>query len=212
MWPIWIASCAVIGLLVAERRQSPVGVWLTKPLAAACFLWAAWSWGAWDSRYGLLIFCGLSLCWVGDVLLIPKENALLFQAGIGAFLLGHVFYAVAFLTLPLQLFLLVLAVGPLGWFGWKVLRWLGPHLPADFVIPVRVYVAVISIMVLLAVGTGSLTGSVWMICGAICFAVSDLSVARDRFVTPGFPNVVWGLPLYFLAQFQIARSVIEIQI
>ena len=36
--------------------------------------------------------------------------------------------------------------------------------------------------------------------GAIAFTASDISVARDRFVQPGFANRAWGLPLYYLAQ------------
>jgi len=30
--------------------------------------------------------------------------------------------------------------------------------------------------------------------------VSDLSVARDRFVSRSFSNRAWGLPLYYAAQ------------
>jgi hypothetical protein len=37
--------------------------------------------------------------------------------------------------------------------------------------------------------------------------LSDLSVARDRFVAPGFVNRAWGLPTYFAAQLLLAASV-----
>ena len=43
--------------------------------------------------------------------------------------------------------------------------------------------------------------------GAAMFCVSDLSVARDRFVSPGFVNGAWGLPLYFGGQLLLAASV-----
>ena len=44
----------------------------------------------------------------------------------------------------------------------------------------------------------------------MAFALSDLSVARDRFVRPGFANAAWGLPLYFAAQLVIASSVARV--
>jgi hypothetical protein len=36
--------------------------------------------------------------------------------------------------------------------------------------------------------------------------VSDLFVARDRFVQPGFVNRLLGLPLYYAAQAMLAIS------
>jgi hypothetical protein len=39
------------------------------------------------------------------------------------------------------------------------------------------------------------------------FAISDLSVARERFIAPTFANLAWGLPLYFAAQLAIGASV-----
>jgi len=41
----------------------------------------------------------LVFCWIGDVLLIRKEEPKFFRLGLGAFLLGHVFYIIAFFTL-----------------------------------------------------------------------------------------------------------------
>jgi hypothetical protein len=61
-------------------------------------------------------------------------------------------------------------------------------------------------MVALAVGTVAHAPSATLVAGAIAFAVSDLSVARDRFITKGVVNKLWGLPLYFGAQLLIASS------
>jgi hypothetical protein len=41
---------------------------------------------------------------------------------------------------------------------------------------------------------------------AVAFYISDVSVARDRFVAPGFGNRIWGLPLYYAAQLLFALS------
>ncbi len=42
---------------------------------------------------------------------------------------------------------------------------------------------------------------------AVMFYFSDLAVARDRFVEPGPVNRLWGLPLYYAAQFVFAATV-----
>ena len=42
--------------------------------------------------------------------------------------------------------------------------------------------------------------------GAVLFLISDLAVARHRFVAPGPVNKVWGQPTYFAAQLLIAWS------
>src|SRR5262245_16020960 len=93
---VWMAI-TVAALLVAEKRGSQAGVWVAKPLAATAFIAAAIAWGACDSTWGRIVLAGLALSWLGDVLLIPRSQAI-FQAGIASFLLGHVAYAAAFLS------------------------------------------------------------------------------------------------------------------
>ena len=44
--------------------------------------------------------------------------------------------------------------------------------------------------------------------GAVLFFVSDLAVARDRFIARTFANKAWGLPLYFSGQLLIAWSLV----
>jgi hypothetical protein len=39
------------------------------------------------------------------------------------------------------------------------------------------------------------------------FYVSDLAVARQRFVAQSWTNKLWGLPLYFGAQLVLAATV-----
>lgn len=207
MLPAALCAAAVAALLLAEWRGSRQGVWLAKPLASACFLWAATGFGAADSGYGRFILCGLALCACGDVLLIPRERPAAFQAGIGAFLLGHVAYAAGFLWQGFDTTALLLAGGAMTVLAWTALRWLSPSLPAQFRIPVRVYIGVISLMVSCGIATAAGGASLLAPLGAIAFAASDLSVARDRFVAPGFSNAAWGLPLYYAAQLLLAASV-----
>ena len=40
----------------------------------------------------------------------------------------------------------------------------------------------------------------------MAFFVSDLAVAREQFVSEGFVNKTWGLPLYYAAQLLFAVS------
>jgi len=201
-----LCGVAVAGLLVSEARGSQRGLWLTKPVASLAFLWAALAAGALDSVYGRWIFVGLMLCLVGDVLLIPKHRPAVFRAGVLAFLLGHVAFGAAFLTQPLATWgliaggLLLAAALAATW------RWLAGSLPADMVASVRAYLVVIGAMATLACGVTAAGGPIAVATGALAFAASDASVARDRFVRHEFANRAWGLPLYYAAQVLLALS------
>ena len=46
--------------------------------------------------------------------------------------------------------------------------------------------------------------AIWL--GAGLFLVSDLFVARQRFVAPGFVNRLFGLPLYYVGQLLLAST------
>ena len=51
------------------------------------------------------------------------------------------------------------------------------------------------------------TGDAWLLVGAIGFYLSDLAVARQRFVHESLTNRPWGLPLYFGSQLLLAGTV-----
>ena len=204
--PFIACAVAVAALLVAERRGARAGIWLAKPVASLAFVWAALQAGAAGSTYGEWLLAGLLLCLAGDLLLIPVERPTVFRAGILAFLLGHLAFAAAFLTRPLS-WLGLLGSG-LILFGLlrSVLRWLRPRLAADMVVPVHAYVIVIGTMAAVACAV-TLAGGPWQVAaGALAFAASDVAVARDRFVSPGFVNRAWGLPLYYVAQLTLAAT------
>lgn len=194
------------GLLAAEWRGSHAGVWVAKPLASVGFLIAGVSAGALDTPYGSWILAGLVLSFFGDVLLIPAATAS-FLAGLVSFLLGHVAYAGAFAVRGVSLPWVgaaALAVVPAAAIA---LRWLWPHVESKMRGPVAAYVVVISTMVLLAAGTVGALGRTAVLVGAVAFYVSDLAVARQRFVARTFWNKAWGLPLYYGAQLVLASTV-----
>jgi len=166
---------------------------------------AAIGFGALESRYGSIVLTGLILGAVGDVCLLGSGKGA-FIAGLVSFLLGHVAYVIAFSSLPMsgpQAFIAAVAMAAIMVF---IARWVFPHAP-DMRIPIGVYMLVIAAMCVVAIGAGA-AGAPWMIpVGAVMFTTSDIAVVRDRFVSPGFVNRLWGLPLYYAAQLIIAWSI-----
>ena len=191
-------------LLWAELKSSWLGVWLIKPVASTLFVITALLAGALASSYGRLILLGLLLSWLGDVFLISKRQ-LFFIVGLGSFLLAHVAFSGAFLLQLLKVLPLTLAATATVVFAIIILRWLWPHLSHSFRPAVVSYLAAISLMVVLASGTMAAAGPQLLI-GAVMFAVSDIFVARERFVSPSVVNRLWGLPLYYAAQLIFALS------
>ena len=204
-FPVAICGLAVLCLVTTRDRVAGV-VWIAKPVAAACLLWAAWEWQALDSPYGRKLICGLMLCVAGDLMLIPHGRGVPFLAGLTSFLLGHVAYALAFLEWPVSRPALLVAGCGLVAAAGLTLRWLGPHATGRLLWPVRAYVLVIACMVTLAVATHHAGAPASAALGAVGFALSDLAVARERFVAPSAWNGRWGLPLYFGSQLLISRS------
>jgi len=143
------------------------------------------------------IFAGLCLSAAGDLLLLATSRRA-FLAGLVAFLLAHVAYALAFAPVS----------SPSAWTGAAIafatalaLRWLWPRL-GSLRLPVTAYCAVIGAMLWLALGVGRLGIGL----GALLFWLSDLFVARDRFVRDEPLNRLVGLPLYYAGQYLIALA------
>lgn len=201
------ATLVAVGwLLVAERRASRAGIWTWKPIASTGFVATALAAGALESPYGRLVLAALAFCWLGDVLLIPDDDRS-FRFGIVAFLFGHVVFAAAFVRRGVDARATVLALAAQSPSVWLTLRWLVPHLRAGFRTAVPAYVVVISVMVATACGTFFAAPCVPLVAGALGFALSDIFVARDRFVRSELVNRVWGLPLYYVAELLLATSV-----
>lgn len=200
-----LACAALVAVcLLATRRESALGVWLTKPLASAAFVWAALAWGAAASPFGRWLLLGLGACALGDVLLIPRSAPRALRAGMLAFGVGHALFAAAFLTRGVSPSATVLALAGAVAFVAVVWRWLRPHLGSDDRTPVLLYVGVIALMLGCAIGAVAQGAPPAAGAGAALFALSDLAVAQDRFVAPSFISTLWGLPAYYAAQLLLA--------
>jgi uncharacterized membrane protein YhhN len=201
-WVFTGLTIAALVVLLAGERGNVTLRNVAKPVASAGFIGVALSAGALDTTYGSWVFLGLLLGGAGDVLLLGASRGA-FLAGLVSFLMGHVVYVVAFAILGLEPPILLIVGGVSLVVGALVFVWLSPHLDRAMVGPVIAYVVVISVMVTAAAAS---TVPI-VILGAVAFYFSDMSVARDRFVAPGFVNRVWGLPLYYGAQLLLAWSV-----
>jgi len=207
--PLAAVSLAVL-LFRGVRRQQPTVVWLSKPLTSALFVLTAWSRGP-TQPYDWLVLAGLALSMVGDVSLIRRERAW-FLAGLVAFLLGHVAYILAFGTRAGLLSLGPAALSAIAAASLATFLYFRPHL-GRMLWPVAAYIAVITLMLMSAWAVFATPGQDGVVrglvaSGATLFYVSDLTVARDRFVPgAGFANRAGGLTLYYLAQFLLAFSI-----
>jgi uncharacterized membrane protein YhhN len=208
--PTVLSFFSVCALVWCDWRGLRPGRYLCKPLAAAAFVWLALSLDATHSAYGRWLLAALLFCMAGDLLLMPDTERG-FLAGLGAFLCGHVLFAIAFLQLPANLVGLAISSVPVAVMLVTVWRWLLPHVNREMKVPVMLYIVVISGMLLCAGFTaGAAAGqpTAWLIIGgAWGFACSDLAVARRQFIKPSSRlNSAWGTPLYFFSQMTLASS------
>jgi len=204
---IWLALtlCSLLALLAAEHSGAQPWIRRCKPLASAGFLGWAVHHGALHSAYGQAILAGLVLSWFGDVFLLSKRSGW-FLAGLGFFLAAHLAYLVAFVGRGVAGGAVGLALLGLLPLAWRIRRWLRPNLPADMRRPVDGYILVISVMVATAFGAWHRGAPDTLLLGAVAFFLSDLSVARDRFVDGAFVNRAWGLPMYYVAQLLLGST------
>ena len=199
---VGVACIALVALLLADMTVPAAA---TKFIASTAFVALAIRGGALASIYGRLILTGLALSWCGDMFLIGLSKTA-FLAGLVAFLLAHVAYVAAFVRHGYERRWIWVATVPVTAIAIGVFIWLEPYTPPDLLNPVRAYVAVISLMVMFAIGTQGRGGSKLIVAGAIMFFLSDLSVASLRLVQTEYPTYIIGLPLYYAGQVCLALS------
>ncbi len=204
------AGLLLSGLLYFEKRENLTGKLLTKPFLSLLFIITAVVQPHPAPVYYRTMLVGLGLCLGGDVFLaIPGQNT--FRLGLVSFLLGHGCYVIAFYRIS-QINWMTLAAGIVAFLvGISIYRWLRPNL-GPMKVPVALYVIVISTMLCTAASVGLVSGlpasgKAMVMAGALLFYISDLFVARQRFIKAEFFNRLFGLPLYYTGQFLLAFSV-----
>ena len=198
-----VTASACAALVILQLNGLLPAAAIAKLVASGGFLATAWSAGALRHSFGRVLFAGLCLSLCGDLFLIGQARSF-FLLGLLAFLMAHLAYVTAFVSRGQDRRWTLAAALPGVAIALLVLAWLTPHVPPNLLIPVRVYTAAITLMVITAFGARG-AGAPWLlIAGALMFFVSDLSVAMLRLVETDFPTYAWGLPLYYAGQTCIA--------
>lgn len=207
---ILLAVLLLTALLYFEYRTNRKAVLPIKTLLSCLFIITAVFEAHPLPGYFYLLLFGLIFCLGGDVCLaLPQERMFLY--GLISFLLGHVFYIIAFFY--------VAHLNQWTWIGSAlclvlsggIYFWLRSHL-GSMNVPVLCYVIVITLMVggawsVFGSAHLALDGRLLVFIGAFGFYLSDVFVARNRFIKPEFLNRFIGLPLYYGGQFLLAFSV-----
>ncbi len=202
----WIAAevIAVAWLLVAIRRDRQLMQWLAKPAASSVFVAFGLMRADLGSAFDLFMVAGLVLGMAGDVLLIDRRT---FRLGLLTFLAGHAAYIGAFgiagsmrsWSIPILGLLVLAAVA--------AALWMWPH-AGSMRGAVMAYIAIISVMAWGGISLSlSHTLPVTAGIGATLFFISDLAVARQRFIQQAFLNRAVGLPAYFAGQMLLALTI-----
>jgi uncharacterized membrane protein YhhN len=195
---------AVISLLHAIRVGDRTKEVMSKTAASAAFVILGFvRWSAGDPIDTWLI-AALALCAAGDICLLSERT---FDVGLISFLLGHLAYVAGFaVALPIGNWPLLILI-PIAASGAIALRWLWPQLGRRR-ISVTAYIIAISIMVWGGISAFSEGTLPWTAAaGAVLFYLSDLAVARQRFVREDFINRAVGLPIYYLGQLLLALTI-----
>ncbi len=200
------AAVAILSHYVVKR---PLVFYITKPLTTTLILLPVLALLPESaSAYVALIGAGLVFALVGDILLMLSEQR--FVLGIASFALTHLLYLAAFAAAA-GLALINPSTIPLALFAILMTRFLWPGLRDSLRIPVLIYVVLISLMTVQAIGAAielETTATALAAAGAVLFLASDSMLAVDRFRIPFAAARGLVLSTYWLGQWLIASSAI----
>jgi uncharacterized membrane protein YhhN len=197
-------TAAVIDWVAVRHGNRPLE-YVCKPATLGLLTLAALALDPRDQTMRTWFVVALLASLAGDVLLMLPVD--LFVPGLIAFLIAHVAYAGGFVAGGLHVastFLgLVLAALGAVTVGRRLLASVAERDPAMSV-PVTAYMAVISAMLICAVGSGLWRAAV----GAALFYVSDALIGWNRFVRPAPGGDTAVMVTYHLGQILLVLSLI----
>ncbi len=166
----------------AVSRSNKIVEYISKPATTIAFLFTAVLLDVEHSSSWWLRLAALVFCLAGDVFLMLPRNA--FVPGLAAFAVGQILFTSSFVAGGIQtdsmLIGLVIIVPVAVVLARRFLGALRHREMNDLVLPVVVYLVVISVMAVMSVASGS-----WLaIAGAVIFMLSDSLIAETRFVQP----------------------------
>ncbi|MBX2946393.1 MAG: lysoplasmalogenase [Cyclobacteriaceae bacterium] len=211
-------ALATIGELITQLITLPELHQVTKP--ALLLLLLAYYYFTLREQGGapsFMVVGALIFSWGGDVLLM-KQGELFFMLGLISFLVAHVFYIFVFRqfrnddeTSSLQGLQRVRFAFPIILYGSGLVVILYSSL-GDMTVPVLIYAAVLTLMVLNALfrfGRTSAASFAYVFGGAILFMMSDSLLAVDKFLEPVPLSGFWIMLTYSAAQFFIVTGLLK---
>mgnify|MGYP002855566716 CR=1 FL=1 len=202
-----------IGKICSDSLSYTVKPSLLPLLALTCMAYLAGK-GEFDVRTAGLLLCAQLFGFAGDTFLLGSGFAM-FASGMGAFLVGHIFYICLF--------------GGRTWkgFGWKqwvpslvaigallavLIHLVGVH--GALLVPMIVYgMALLLLIFSTLAGVFRIGGKTWwiLLSGAVLFTASDLMIAMEQFDTLNFglrPFVI--IFTYLVAQALLATGAVRL--
>lgn len=198
-----MAVAVVDWIVVSAGRRTPE--YVLKPLVMVVLLAATFALDPTSDLARALLAIGLAFSLLGDVCLMLPSDA--FLAGLASFFAAHVLYIVAMVALGVDVTGLAVGVLVMAVVGILVARRivLGARSTDPAMTgPVLAYVVVLSVMVVVAMGTGRVAAIV----GALLFAASDSVLGWTRFVSDFRNGRLVVMVTYHLAQFGLVLALI----
>lgn len=178
--------------------------------------------GKWNKVHQLMRIA-FFFSWVGDVaLMFVFKNENFFLVGLVGFLITHILYAVAFADVSNKKNKALLSkkfwvIVPLAIYMLALLSLIVPGITGNektqaFLIPVLVYTAAISTMVVFAInryGRVNDRSFALVFGGALLFMFSDSIIAINKFLHPFGVASIFIMILYISGQYLIAKGTLE---
>lgn len=191
----WILAYLALGALYISTLPVLPYSFAFAVKAAPILLLLGLAWQKTVPPIRLFFVCALGFSALGDVFLALEAQWFLF--GLGAFLCAHLAYQGYFWQHIHYKGVYLLPIAVMVGFCIVMLVVLQPHL-GEMLIPVVVYLTVIAAMVISAILASHL--SLWLVVGAVMFAISDSILAYNMFVEPFAAANYLVMISYYLAQ------------